>query len=245
MTDWDQFFDDLYFETYVPRVERFDAAGEAAAAVELAGAPSGAEILDSPCGFGRHSIPLADAGYRVTGIDRSPAQIAEAKKRAGEREWPRFLEADYRELPFEEASFDTVLNLFSSLGYRGEDETRAAFAEFRRVLRPDGALVFETMHRDRLMSIFREREWHELPDGGILLEERSFDPVASLVQAKHRLIRTDGQRSDFEYELRIYTATEIDAMLNDAGFANVEFFGDLLERETLSRERRLVAVARA
>jgi SAM-dependent methyltransferase len=245
MTDWDEFFGELYFETYVPRVEKFDSAAEAAAAVELAGAPSGAEILDSPCGFGRHSIPLADAGYRVTGIDRSPAQVAEAKKRAGEREWPRFLEADYRELPFEEASFDTVLNLFSSLGYRGEEETRAAFAEFRRVLRPGGALVFETMHRDRLMSVFREREWHELPDGAVLLEERSFDPVASLVQAKHRLIRTDGQRSDFEYELRVYTATEIQAMLCDAGFTTVEFFGGLLEQEPLSREHRLVAVARA
>jgi SAM-dependent methyltransferase len=244
VTDWDEFFDELYLETYVPRIEEWDSAAEATAAVELAGAAAGAEILDGPCGFGRHSIPLAEAGYRVTGIDRSPTQIAEAKKRAGEREWPRFLEADYRELPFEDASFDAVLNLFSSLGYRGEEETRAAFAEFKRVLRPGRALVFETMHRDRLMSVFRERDWEELPDGGLLLEERSFDPVASRVQAKHRLIRADGRRTEFEYQLRVYTATEIEAMLSEAGFANVEFFGGLLEREPLSREHRLVAVAR-
>jgi SAM-dependent methyltransferase len=244
VTDWDEFFDELYLETYVPRVEEWDSAAEATAAVELADAAAGAEILDGPCGFGRHSIPLAEAGYRVTGIDRSPTQIAEAKKRAGEREWPRFLEADYRELPFEDASFDAVLNLFSSLGYRGEEETRAAFAEFKRVLRPGRALVFETMHRDRLMSVFRERDWEELPDGGLLLEERSFDPVASGVQAKHRLIRADGRRTEFEYQLRVYTATEIEAMLSEAGFANVEFFGGLLEREPLSREHRLVAVAR-
>jgi ubiquinone/menaquinone biosynthesis C-methylase UbiE len=244
VTDWDEFFDELYLETYVPRIEEWDSAAEATAAVELAGAAAGAEILDGPCGFGRHSIPLAEAGYRVTGIDRSPTQIAEAKKRAGEREWPRFLEADYRELPFEDASFDAVLNLFSSLGYRGEEETRAAFAEFKRVLRPGRALVFETMHRDRLMSVFRERDWEELPDGGLLLEERSFDPVASRVQAKHRLIRADGRRTEFEYQLRVYTATEIEAMLSEAGFANVEFFGGLLKREPLSREHRLVAVAR-
>src|SRR5919201_1545985 len=110
MTDWDEFFDELYLETYVPRIEEWDSAGEAAAAVELAASSPGAEVLDSPCGFGRHSIPLADAGYRVTGIDRSPTQIAEAKKRAGKREWPRLLQADYRELPFEDASFETVLN---------------------------------------------------------------------------------------------------------------------------------------
>ena len=245
MTDWDQFFDELYFETYVPRVEEFDSVGEATAAVELAGAASGAEILDSPCGFGRHSIALADAGYRVTGIDRSPAQVAEAKRRAGDREWPRFLEADYRELPFEDESFEVVLNLFSSLGYRGEEETRAVFAEFRRVLRPDGALVFETMHRDRLMSVFRERDWEELADGGILFEERTFDSVASHVHTKHRLIRADGSRTDFEFSLRVYTATEIAEMLTGAGFTTAEFFGGLVERAPLSREHRLVAVARS
>jgi ubiquinone/menaquinone biosynthesis C-methylase UbiE len=244
MTDWDEFFDELYLETYVPRIEAWDSAAEATAAVELAGSAPGAEILDSPCGFGRHSIPLADAGFKVTGIDRSPAQVAEAKKRSGEREWPRFLEADYRELPFEDASFDTVLNLFSSLGYRGVEETQAVFTEFRRVLRPGGALVFETMHRDRLMAVFREREWEELPDGGLLFEERSFDPVESRVHTKHRLIRTDGSRSDFEFGLRVYTATEIDAMLKDAGFPNVDFYGGLLEQKPLSREHRLVAVAR-
>lgn len=244
MTDWDTFFDELYLETYLPRIEKWDSVAEATAAVELAGSAPGAEILDSPCGFGRHSIPLADAGYRVTGIDRSSTQLAEAKRRAGEREWPRFLEADYRELPFEEASFDTVLNLFSSLGYRGEDETRLVFSELRRVLRPDGALVFETMHRDRLMNIFRERDWEELPDGDILLEERSFDPVASVNQTKHRLIRVDGTHAEFDYALRVYTATEIEAMLKEAGFGAVEFFGGLLERKPLSREHRLVAVAR-
>ena len=35
------------------------------------------------------------------------------------------MQADHRELPFEDGSFDAVLNLFSSLGYRGEEGDRA------------------------------------------------------------------------------------------------------------------------
>ena len=244
VTDWDAFFDSLYFETYIPRLDSKDAGPEALAAVELSGATPGADVLDCPCGFGRHSIPIADAGYCVVGVDRSPEQIAEARRRAGDREWPQFAEGDYRALPFEDASFDAVLNLFSSLGYHGEDADCQALREFRRVLRSGGALVVETMHRDRLMAIFRESDWEELPDGGYVLERRAFDSVTGLVQTKHVLIRPDGRRSEFEYEMRPYTATELDRMLTDAGFAHTEYLGDLLEREPLSSARRLVAVAR-
>src|SRR5213076_1428288 len=70
VTDWDAFFDSLYFETYIPRLDSKDAGPEALAAVELSGATPGADVLDCPCGFGRHSIPIADAGYRVVGVDR-------------------------------------------------------------------------------------------------------------------------------------------------------------------------------
>ena len=108
-------------------------------------------MLDAPCGFGRHSIPLARAGYRVTGADRSQALLGDARRRrSGHERWPKWVHADYRDLPLPDASFDLVVNLFSSLGYLGDEQDTRALAEFRRVLRPDGRLVIETMHRDRL-----------------------------------------------------------------------------------------------
>jgi ubiquinone/menaquinone biosynthesis C-methylase UbiE len=243
--EWDRFFDELYLETYVNRLAALEPEAEASAAAELSGCKPGADLLDCPCGHGRHSFPLADAGYRVVGADRSKTALRRAREQGGEREWPRFVEADYRELPFEDASFDAVLNLFSSIGYHGEDADRTTLREFRRVLRPGGALVLEAMHRDRLMSIFRERDWEELPDGGVLFERRSFDPVSGLVETAHSLIRANGEREEFGYRIRAYTATELARMLDDAGFARVEFYGGLLERAPLSAEHRLVAVASA
>ena len=73
------------------------------------------------------------------------------------------MQADYRELPFEDGSFDAVVNLFSSLGYRGDEGDRQTLREFRRVLRPGGALVIETMHRDRLVRVFRPRTGRTSP----------------------------------------------------------------------------------
>ena len=241
--EWDRFFDDLYLETYVNRLAALDPEGEARAAIELARCRQGADVLDCPCGHGRHSFPLADAGYHIVGADRSKTALARAREQVAGREWPQFVEADYRELPLEDESFDAVLNLFSSIGYYDEESDLAAFREFRRVLRPGGALVLETMHRDRLMSIFRERDWEELPDGGIVFEQRNFDPVTGLVETNHSLIRANGERESFSYRMRPYTATELARMLDEAGFADVAFYGGLLERAPLSAQHRLVAVA--
>ena len=77
---------------------------------------------------------------RCAPIHRAIACAALAESRRGHAEWPRLVRGDYRELPFEDASFDTVFNLFSSLGYLERDKDVGVLREFRRVLRPGGAL---------------------------------------------------------------------------------------------------------
>lgn len=239
---WDKLFDELYLKTYAAVQTPELALPMALGAVKLAGLEPGADVLDAACGFGRHSIPLAEAGYRVVGADRSAVLLAEARRRAGEREWPRWVEADYRELPFDDASFDVVLNLFTSFGFYGEEGDAQALREFLRVLRPDGRLVIEIMHRDRLIEIYQERSWTELPDGATLLEERKLDPVTGFVETMHKYAPEKGAPTAVTYRLRVYTATELGRLVEDAGFAALEFHGDL-EGAPLSRETRLVIVA--
>jgi SAM-dependent methyltransferase len=241
--DWDPFFDEMYLRTYAALQRGGEAEEQALAAMRLAEFEPGADVLDAPCGYGRHSIPLAHAGYRIVGADRSEGLLAEARRRAGEGEWPKWVRADHRDLPLEDGRFDAVLNLFSSLGYRGEDGDRQTLAQFLRVLRPGGRLVIESMHRDRLMSIFQPRGWDPLPDGGILVEERSFDHTAGEIDTTHTLIHAEGPRESFAYRLRVYTATELARLVEGAGFAGVECFGGL-DREPLSEQTRLVLLAR-
>lgn len=244
MSDWDRLFDEIYLRTYAALQRDGDAEAEALAAAALAGLSPGADVLDAPCGYGRHSIPLARAGFRVVGADRSSVLLEEARRRAGEGEWPRWVQADYRGLPFADGSFDCVLNLFSSLGYRGEEGDRRTLSELRRVLRPGGALVIETMHRDRLLSVFQPRGWDPLPDGGLVVEERRFDHAAGEIETTHTLIEAGGARESATYRLRVYTATELARLVEEAGFAQVECLGGL-ERQELSAQTRLVVLARA
>ena len=59
-------------------------AGECAgmvAALARRGIGPGASLLDAGCGTGRYAVELARHGFVVSGIDRSPALLAEALRR--------------------------------------------------------------------------------------------------------------------------------------------------------------------
>ena len=244
MGDWDAVFDETYLHTYLPFVTDEATREEALGAVSIAGVDLGAEVLDCPVGFGRHALVLAEAGYRVTGLDRSETQLAEAERRRGDLEWPRLVRGDYRELPFEDESFDAVLNLFTSLGYLDRAGDVGVLREFRRVLRPGGALVVETMHRDRLARIFLPRMWQRLPDGSLFLQEREVDWVAGTVSTLHLVVTPEGERIQRPFVHREYTATEWVAMLDEAGFGDVECFSDWAGEKPPTPDKRLIVRAR-
>ena len=238
---WDEMFDEIYLTTYALNLRERDSAAEAEAAATFAGVEPPAEILDAPTGFGRHALPLAKLGFHVTGVDRSEVQLSEARRIAGEVEWPKWLRADFRELPFEDESFDAVLCLFTSIGYRGEEGDRQSLRSSCGSC-PGAPLVVETLHRDRLMAIFQQRGWDPLEDGAVLLEERDFDYVAGETVTNHTYLSV-GERRSVTFRVRCYTATELVKLLAEVGFTDIECFGDF-EGAPLSRETRLVVRAR-
>ena len=239
---WDAFFNDFYLRAYADSERDAEAGEQALAAARLAGCPDGGELLDAPCGFGRHAIPLARAGYRVTGVDRSTVLLDEARRRAGGERWPKFVTADYRELPFKDSSFDAALNLYTSLGYLGDEEDTRALASIRRVLREGGRLVIEMMHRDRLVKMVSDRHWRLMGEGRLLLEQSTFDPASGVAQTTQTLIDSGGQRESRTFSVRVYTATELLAMVERAGFGDAKAYGTF-EGEPFTLDTRLVVVA--
>ena len=239
---WDAFFDDFYLRAYADEERDAEAGAQALAAVKLAGCPEGGEVLDVPCGFGRHAIPLARAGYRVTGVDRSQILLDEAARRAKGGLAPAFVRADYRELPFDEQRFDAALNLYTSLGYLGDEEDTKVLAGIRRVLRDGARLVIETMHRDRLVQMAGDRHWRLMGEGRLLLEQSTFDPASGVATTSQTLIDGAGNRDSRTFSVRLYTATELIAMLKRAGFSDARAYGSF-DGEPFTLDTRLVLVA--
>jgi len=107
--------------------------------VELCHIDSGKYILDVGCGIGRTPCYLARKyACRVVGVDVSEKMIAWATQRArseGVKDRTEFRVADAQDLPFEDGSFDVVINESVLVFVK---DRRKALSECVRVTRPGG-----------------------------------------------------------------------------------------------------------
>jgi ubiquinone/menaquinone biosynthesis C-methylase UbiE len=96
------------------------------------------QVLEVAVGTGRN-LPGYPAEVTLTGIELSPAMLAIARQRAADLGRDVDLrDGDAERLPFDDASFDTVV---CSLSLCTIPSPAAAIGEMRRVLRPGGRLL--------------------------------------------------------------------------------------------------------
>ena len=96
------------------------------------------------------AVALTERGAAVTGVDPSEAAIAAARRHARANR----LEIDYRvssgeSLPFANCVFDVVVCVDVLEHVKDLDRV---LTEIRRVLRPNGVLLFDTINRTRMAS---------------------------------------------------------------------------------------------
>ncbi len=206
---WEDFYD-----RHAPYYDRgaftHHTASEVAFLDDLLQMPPGSRILDLGCGTGRHSIALAERGYRVTGIDLSEGMLTEArgKSRAAgvEVEWGQ---ADATMYVAEEP-FDAVLCLcgsaFTMVDLEGDAEAhdRAILENVAASLRPGGAFVLTTPNGYR-----RIREVEE--------DDPGFDPV-TMTQVRVDDFTVGGASGPMRYKERLYIVPELVALLGETGF---------------------------
>jgi ubiquinone/menaquinone biosynthesis C-methylase UbiE len=102
--------------------------------------PRGERVLDACCGFGYLGRMLAeDYGARVTFCDLSLAQLATLRQRLPAHLRRETAAADVTRLPFPDGTFDAFIG--NSFLHHLSD-VPAGMAEFRRVLKPGGTLMF-------------------------------------------------------------------------------------------------------
>jgi len=244
MSWWLNYFDETFFQLHEDLFPEEDSRREVAAILDLLGLHDGARVLDLPCGWGRHTLLLPEAGQVAFGADLSLDLLRRAADSARAAGLPnRFAAADVRYLPFRSETFDAVLNLFTSLGLFLDDrEDIHALAEARRVLRPGGKFLLESMHRDDVVANYAERDRWTLPNGIEVRVRRRFDPVTGISYEKLRWRRGE-EHGEKRHALKLRTATEIDGLLRAAGFTEIEYYGDWTGEPLRHDSPRVIAIA--
>jgi SAM-dependent methyltransferase len=101
----------------------------------------GQRLLDVACGTGKSFLPFLDRGYEVFACDISPAMVARAAAKAGDR--ARIEVCDMRALP-RLGEFDLVCCLDDSINYvLSGEELEATLAGLARNLAAGGVVVFD------------------------------------------------------------------------------------------------------
>jgi len=194
--------------------------------------------LELGCGTGRVAIPVAKAGARVVGIDRSESMLARARtrlRRSKVRGSLALVRGDVRSLPFGAGDFALVAAPYGILQSLLDDPTLdAALDEARRTLRRDGTLGIDLVSDLASWSEYGRRVKLRGPAGrGLaqvtLIESVRQDRARGLTLFDQEFVERRGSISrshSFSLAFRTVSVEDMTARLERHGFRVSAVLGD-------------------
>jgi ubiquinone/menaquinone biosynthesis C-methylase UbiE len=182
------------------------------------------DALEIGSGTGYFSLNLVQLGVieRLIATDISPGMLKKlaATAEALGLESVTTVATEAEELPFEDESFDLV---FGHAVLHHIPDLRKAFSEFRRVLRPGGAVAFAgepSRYGDRLAAIPKRAGLLAAPAWrGLMKAEPVRVPEAE---------RSNGHALESEVDVHAFAPADLRRLLRDAGFERRRVAGEEL-----------------
>lgn len=234
---WDGFFGMMFSE------RRADRARQTVRTSPFFRYEPGTRILDLCCGPGIYLVPLAESGYAVTGVDLSPAMVAEARrKRNAAGVSADIIEGNMLHYA-EDSTYDVVVNLSSSFGYFDDESDNLQVLEnIYRSLRPGGQLIIEVYGKEFLASRDLDRPQVVDLDSGPVYVRNTVHHDWSRLRTDWTSVGDNGVRSAF-IDSHLYSAVELKALLRASGFTDIECFGGFDARPYDLGSKTLIARA--
>lgn len=168
-------FADWWDEVVVPRIVRLGCGAEPIMALRRDVVPlARGHVFELGCGGGLNQQlydPALVTGF--AGLDPSGKLLDYARAEAAKKGWQADIRQGFGEaIPFDDASFDTVVCTFTLCSVNDQRQT---LAELRRVLKPGGTLLYA--------------EHGRAPDAKIARRQERLDPIWSKVFGNCHLSR--------------------------------------------------------
>ncbi|NQW30439.1 MAG: class I SAM-dependent methyltransferase [Ignavibacteria bacterium] len=217
---------DSWFESpWYVKLYKHRTTAEAENAVQivkgLSGLQEGSKILDLCCGFGRHSLALAECGFTVTGLDASTHLINRATEMFAHPNVD-YVVGDMRG-PYPENNFDAIVNFFTSFGYFDSNEENAKVIQtVSNHLKPGGLFLLDFLN-EHLVRNSLVPESMSFIEGVTIIEERSIN--GNFVEKKITVNNPCSFEQEFHERVWLYTRDELVAMVQQCGFEILSVLG--------------------
>ena len=200
---------------------------------------AGGPLLECMCGTGRILVPLAKAGYEVTGVDRSPAMLDECTRKVELLEPEtqsriEIIQEDVRTVSMDRRFKLAIVPFNSFLHLLETKDQESALRNIHHHLEEDGLLVISVFNPDlgRPEGVMRHKETILTDEGEVLsrFESQIFDRSSQKTRVHHfyDISRQDRplRRVTAEYTLRYIFHREMTELLQRTGFDILEVYGD-------------------
>jgi SAM-dependent methyltransferase len=188
------------------------------------------KVLDLGCGQGRHTNPLARAGFEMLGIDLNEAALATARRQAPAS--ARYLLSDMAAIDRLPDQFDGILSMWQSFGYFDEQGNREMLAKISRRLATRGRFILDIYHREYWMQHQGERE---IERNGTTIK------VTESLQGNRLTARVDygsGEADVFEWQL--FTPAEIRELAEETRMKCLRICTEYDERKPASSDKPMM-----
>lgn len=203
-------------------------------------------VLDCACGTGQHLYMLSQLGYDVWGSDYSKSMLDVANKNLHERNYDISLrQCDFRFLEQKfDISFDAIVCLTTALPHLHSDEDLLlALRSMKNRLNEDGLLVLTQGTTHLTLSLPSIEVVVNRPDfSRIFVKEHNNQfqtiHVLDLFHSSHRL-----ESNQYDIVYRILLDEDYKRLLSQAGFTNIQIYGQYDMSEYSKNSWRLIVVA--
>lgn len=213
----------------------------------------GEPVLEPACGSGRLTIPLANEGINITGIDMSEEMLKLAKFKAHKNGvGVRFIQGDMRSFDLGER-FKFIFIAAQSLSHLyTRKEIEDCFSCVRKHLTEEGRFLIELFNPSVTMLARESGRYpvgqYEDPKAGSqvsVAEEASYDAATQVRQIRWFFrIEGDLKETALSFEMRQFFPQEMDALLWYNDFLIEHKYGSYSEEEFSSNAWKQLIICR-
>lgn len=187
-------------------------------------------ILDTACGTGNITIPMAEAGFELWGLDLSSnmLSLAENKARAAKRKI-RFLNQDMAHMRLKE-KFQAILCMCDGVNYIIEEaDLKNYFSYVYAGLEEKGIFIFDISSYNKIRSVLGNNTFHEEKNNKHYIWNNNFDEVSGTVEMDLIFFMPQGElyrKFEEQHIQKAYKWEYLYKLLSDTGFKRIRVFGD-------------------